>query len=72
MEALQILSRSEMRNIKGGGCEWDGCGGSSVVFNCWRAECNARYYGTNNAAKCAKQVGESQKFAIAMCGLNYS
>ena len=66
-----VLSRSEMKNIMAGSCEWSGCSGSSAVFNCWHAECTATYSG-QDAMDCASQVNESWLFAIDMCGASYS
>ena len=69
--SVGILSRNEMKNILAGGCDWNGCSGSSAVFNCWYGECTATYSG-QDAIDCVNQVGETQQYAIAMCGTNYS
>lgn len=73
MEALQILNRSEMKNLMAGsGCEYSGCSGASADYNCWYAECASRYYGSSDAIRCANQVGASHKLALTICGANYS
>lgn len=76
MEFLNVLTRSEMKNVKGGtpqsACDYDGCEGSSEVFLCWYGECWV-YYSGQEAIDCVNSVGSSQQLAIAMCGPgNYS
>jgi len=76
-----VLSRSEMKNIMAGNsephdsiqssCDYEGCSGSSAVFNCWYAECT-HFYSGQDAIDCVNDVGASHQLTIAMCGPNYS
>lgn len=76
MKFAKTLSRNEMKDIMAGetltSCEYEGCSGSSAVFNCWRADCSRIYGFSQEAVDCVNQVGESEKHAISMCGLSYS
>ncbi len=77
MEALQLLSRSEMKNISGGieidGCSYpsDGCTGISSYYNCQRGNCTSWYSGSQEAFDCMEVVGEQETNRIALCNTNY-
>ncbi|MTI87888.1 MAG: hypothetical protein FH748_07970 [Balneolaceae bacterium] len=74
MNAIKLLSRTEMKNVMGGQvseCNYSGCSGASAVFNCWYADC-AAFYSGQDAIDCSNEVGESWKRVIARCGTNYS
>lgn len=73
MEFLKVLTRNEMKNIKGG-CSietnYEGCGTAQAVVSCWHDLCmDPGVVPWEQTADCVAQVEYAKASVEASCGI---
>lgn len=73
MEFANLLTRDEMKNVKGG-CSietnYNGCISAQRVLGCWHNLCmDPDVVPWNQTADCVAQVGRSKAILEASCGI---
>jgi len=68
-----VLSRSEMKNVKGG-CSietnWEGCGSAQRVIGCWHNLCmDPSIVPWNQTADCVAEVEATKLYVESTCGI---
>lgn len=73
MENLQILSRSEMKDITAGSedCQWSSCRTTSTYYNCLLTMCDVWYSGYADNLRCTTTVNNAHISMMGECGLEY-
>lgn len=73
MEALQILSRNEMKDITAGSadCQWSSCKTTSSYYNCLSSMCLVWYDPGQAQIDCVNTAGAAHISMMGECGIQY-